>query len=233
MHLVLIHSPLVGPGTWMPVARELEGRGRQAVVPSLVGVADASPPQWRHYPEAVRAATGDIAGPIVLVGHSGAGPLLPAIADAIAGDVAALIFVDASLPPTAGEAPPVPPPLLEQLRELASDGVLPPWPTWLGEEALRGLVPDDRLRGALEQEMPRLPLAYFEASIPVPAGWDDLPCGYLLFATDPYGPSAADARSRGWPVGKLRGAHHLTLVTDPAAVVEELLALERNLLEER
>jgi hypothetical protein len=225
---VLIHSPLVGPGTWMPVARELECQGRDVRVPSLLGVADASAPQWRHCAAVVRAATEEVAEPLVLVGHSGAGPLLPAIADALASEVAALIFVDAFLPPRAGSVALGPPPFMRQLRALAGDGVLPPWSTWFGEEGLRGLVADDRLRAALEQEMPRLPLAYFEASVPVPAGWDDQRCGYLLFSRDPYGPSAADAHERGWPVVELHDANHLTLVTDPGTVTDALLRLERE-----
>lgn len=171
----------------MPVARALERRGRHVGVPSLLGVADAPRPQWRHCPEAVRAASEHIAEPLVLVGHSGAGPLLPAIADALPREVGALIFVEAFLPPTTGSAPLGPPPFMEQLRALASDSVPAPWSTWFGEEGVRGLVPDARLRGPLEQEMPRLPLAYFEASVPAPTGWDGRPCGYLLFSDDPYG----------------------------------------------
>jgi hypothetical protein len=228
--LVLIHSPLVGPGTWVPVANELERRGRHVVVPSLLGVADAPPPHWRRCPDAVRAATKCIAGPLMLVGHSGAGPLLPAIAGVLPGEVA-LIFVDAFLPPPKGTVPLAEPQFMEQLRGLARNGVLPPWSTWFGEAGLRGIVHDDRVLAELEQEMPRLPLAYFEASVPAPAGWDRRPCAYLLFANDPYGSSAADARSRGWPVVELRGAHHLTLVTDPISVADALLRLERELLE--
>jgi hypothetical protein len=45
---VLAHSPLVGPATWSLVVRELERRGRDAAVPSLLGIADAPSPQWRH-----------------------------------------------------------------------------------------------------------------------------------------------------------------------------------------
>src|SRR5919197_5028072 len=71
---VLIHSPLVGPTTWSAVAAELEQSGRQAVVPSLVGVADAPAPQWRHVVDAVRDASSPIEDPVVLVAHSGAGP---------------------------------------------------------------------------------------------------------------------------------------------------------------
>jgi pimeloyl-ACP methyl ester carboxylesterase len=227
--LVLVHSPLVGPGTWTPVARELEHRGRRAIVPSLLGVAQAPPPQWRHCPEAVRAACDGVGEPLVLVGHSGAGPLLPAIADALPGDVAGLVFVDAFLPPSAGSAPLAEPSFLAELRRLASDGVLPPWSTWFGEDGLRDLIPDAIVRHALEREMPRLPVAYFEASVPAPVGWDRRPCAYLLFADEPYGPSAAAARTRGWPVLELRDAHHLSAVTDPPAVTDALLRLEREL----
>jgi hypothetical protein len=53
------------------VAQELERRGRIAVVPSLVGVAEAPEPQWRHVSNAVRKATSRLHQRIVLVGHSG------------------------------------------------------------------------------------------------------------------------------------------------------------------
>jgi hypothetical protein len=146
--------------------------------------------------------------------------------------VAALIFVDAFLPPVTGSSPLVPPPFLEQLRALASDGLLPPWSTWFGDEGLRELVPDDRVRAELEKEMPRLPLAYFEASVPAPPGWDSRPCGYVLLGGEPYGQSAGDARERGWPVVELRDAHHLALVTDPALVADALLLLASDLTED-
>ena len=48
---------------------------------------------------------------------------------------------------------------MEQLRALASDGVLAPWSAWFGEDAMSDLVPDERVRAALEAEMPRLPLS--------------------------------------------------------------------------
>jgi hypothetical protein len=226
---VLIHSPVVGPTTWSPVARELKLRARTSAVPSLLDMADAAPPQWRHAQDAVRAATADLADPLVLVGHSGAGVLLPVIADALATEVAALILVDAFLPPESGTAPPVPPELMPELEALASDGVLPPWSSWLDEDALRELVPDEPTRAALVREMPRMPLTYFQANIPMPDGWSRRPCAYLLFSADHHGASAADARSRGWAVAEIPGAHHLTMVADPIAVTEALLGLEREL----
>jgi hypothetical protein len=230
---VLVHSPLVGPSTWEPVARELERRGREAFVPSLRGVADAPFPQWEHVPATVAVRSRHVSGAAVLVGHSGAGPLLPAMADAMSCPVAATIFVDAFLPPTAGAAQLLPAELLDQLRALAPDGVLPPWAEWFGEDAMRRLVPDDDLRSRLVAEMPRLPVSYFEGTPPVPEGWDHRPCGYVLLSDEPYGVAAADARARGWPVVALAGASHLQLVTDPVAVTGSLLELERVLLARR
>src|SRR6266516_3757677 len=106
---VLIHSPLVGPGTWSPVARELERRGRQAVVLSLLGPAGAPPRHWRHDVESARDALRTLSEPIVLVGHSGGGLLLPVIAEAVAAPVSGLIFVDSGVPASTGETPPAPP----------------------------------------------------------------------------------------------------------------------------
>jgi hypothetical protein len=182
-----------------------------------------------HGAEALQAAAERITQPVVLIGHSGAGPLLPVIADALTGDVAALV-VDAFLPPSRGGAPLAPPAVMGHLRALATDGVLPPWPSWFGEDAMRELVPDTGLRAALEREMPRLPLSYFEASIPMPPGWSDRACAYLLFSRDPHGTSAAGARGRGWPVRDIQGARHLATVTDPSEVADALLELERELL---
>jgi hypothetical protein len=225
---VLVHSPLVGPTSWLPVARELDRRGRVAVVPSLLGVAEAPVPKWRHIPQAVQAATSHLTGRIALVGHSGAGLLLPVIADAIDTDVGALIFVDSFLPPAAGSYRLAPTEFAEELRAMASDGVLPPWSRWFGDDAMRELVPDADLRVALEREMAPLPLSYFEAAVPAPTGWRRRPCAYLLLSPDPYGHSAAEAEDLGWPVREIPGVQHLAIATDPFWVTEALLDLQRH-----
>src|SRR5260370_24005884 len=73
--LVLVHSPLVGPQTWEPVAAEFRALGYDAVVPDLTGTVAAGPPYHARQAEVVaRSAAGRGA---VLVGHSGAGGLLP------------------------------------------------------------------------------------------------------------------------------------------------------------
>jgi pimeloyl-ACP methyl ester carboxylesterase len=223
---VLVHSPLVGPTSWLPVAQELERRGRVAVVPSLLGVAEAPEPQWRHVPNAVRRATSHLHQRISLVGHSGGGLLLPAIADAADHEVAALIFVDSFLPPPAGRLPLGPPAFMDQLRAMATHGVLPPWSHWFGADAMRELVPDERLRADLEAEMPSLALSYFEATVPMPDDWPSRPCGYLLLSADPYGESAAEARAYGWPLIDIPDVQHLAIASNPSPVTEALLDIE-------
>jgi hypothetical protein len=226
---VLVHSPLVGPSTWHPVARELQSRARRAVVPSLVDVAGAQAPQWQHACRAVEAGTATIPGPVVLVGHSGAGLLLPTIAHAISAPVAAMLFVDTFLPPPTGTATLLPPEFLDELRARARNGVLPPWSQWFGDDVMSELVPDAAMRALLEADMPHLPLSYFEGKPPVTAGWDRRACAYLLLSDEPYAAAADDAQARGWPITRLPNAHHLSLVTDPEAVTGSLLELERVL----
>jgi hypothetical protein len=179
--------------------------------------------------EGVRAETERVKDPVLLGGHSAAGVLLPMIAGELTAEVAGQIFVDGFLPPTSGSTRLAPPALVEQLRGLASDGVLPPWWTWFGEETMRQLVPDGSLRAVLEEEMPRLALSYFESDVPVPDGWDERACAYLLFSPETQGESAADARRHGWPVAELAGVDHLAMVTEPIAVTDALLQLEREL----
>jgi hypothetical protein len=224
--LVLVHSPLIGPTSWLAVADALERRGRVVVVPSLLTVASAPVPQWRHIPETVQLALSDLQGPIVLVGHSGAGLLLPVIADALTAEVAALVFVDSFLPPAAGPVELAPAAFMDQLRTMATDDVLPPWSRWFGDDAMRELVHDENLRVALEREMPRVPLSYFESAVPLPEDWLRRPCAYLLLSPDTYGQSAAEAQALGWPVRAVRGAHHLSIATDPIPITEALLELE-------
>jgi pimeloyl-ACP methyl ester carboxylesterase len=219
---VLVHSSLVGPGTWAPVAAELERRGEQAIVPSLLSVAEARPPQWRRCVEIVREATATVRGPIVLVGHSGGGLLLPAIAAEVVPEVARLLFVDSGLPATTGATPLAAPQFMDQLESLAVDGVLPPWSTWWGDDAMRELVPDEAVRSELVREMPSLPLSYFEQTVPSPPGWERIPCAYVLLS-DGYREAAAEAHARGWPVEEIGGAQHLHAVVDPVAVTDALL----------
>jgi hypothetical protein len=133
--LLLVHSPLVGSATWDLVAADLIGHGCEAGVPDLTGTVMAGPPYCLRQAEVIaRSASGR---PAVLIGHSGAGPLLTT-AGALIDEVRGYIFVDAGLPiPGQTWMQTVPPELAAQLRQMTDDqGWLPPWPQWWGDETL-------------------------------------------------------------------------------------------------
>jgi len=220
---VLVHSPLVGPLTWGPVAAELHGRGYPVVVPALRAGETAGPPYWRQHVTAAMAALDglDATWPLVLVGHSGGGVLLPAIAAAAGRPVAAYLFVDADLPhdgrsrlgrfADAADA--------DAFRAAATGGLIPTWT----EDDLAKVIPDFGLRSAFVAELRPLPLAVYEEPIPVPAPWPDAPGGYLQFSA-PYDTAAAEARTLGWPLLAMPSGHFQMLV-DPAGVTDALLDL--------
>jgi hypothetical protein len=222
---VLLHSLLLGPLTWAPVADRLTARGERVVVPSLVDVTDGDPPYWPAVADRVVAALAAFppVQPIVLVAHSNAGLMVPVVVAAVRRPVAGCVFVDASLPSRTGPTPATSPERLADLRRTVTDGRLPPWTSWWDEAGVATLFPDPRTRAAVTAEQPRLPLAYYEQRIPVPAGWDERPCGYLLFGP-PYDRMAEEARARGWAVAQVTG-RHLHQLVEPDAVAAGILAM--------
>ncbi|SRR6266487_791262 len=217
--LLLVHSPLVGSATWDLVAAELARRGCEVGVPDLTGTVTAGPPYCLRQAEAIaRSASGQ---PAILIGHSGAGPLLAA-AGAITDQVRGYIFVDAGLPiPGQTWMETVPPELAAQLRGMADDqGWLPPWPQWWGDETLAELIPDPSARRQFAVGCPGLPLAMFEEVHPPAAQWPDAPAAYLQLS-EAYEDEAAKARELGWPVAQ-RMSHHLAPLTDAVLVAESL-----------
>jgi hypothetical protein len=222
---VIVHSLAVGPATWEPVAARLRATGATVLVPSLLPVADGPPPFWPTVVDLVGAAIDTLpAGqPVVLVCHSNAGRFLPVIAEASRRPVAGCVFVDAALPARTGATPVANAEHLAFLRGLAVDGRLPQWTSRWDEAEVAPLFPDRRTREWVCAEQPRLPLAFYEQSIPVPAGWDDhVPCAYVYFC-QPYEAAAGEAWDRGWRITHLPG-RHLHQLVDPDAVADVLRA---------
>lgn len=219
--LALLASPLLGPAVWRPVADVLTDRGWGAVVCSA-GAPVRTAADVLHAFLAALPTDRDL----VLVPHSNAGAYLPELMRH--RRVVAAVFVDAVLPPPGGEVPLAPPAFLELLRRKADgEGVLPVWTSWWDEADVAPLFPDVRTRAAVEREQPRLPLSYFEGTLPVPQGWDERPAAYLAFG-DTYDEERQDAVRRGWPVTTLAGTH-LHLLADPDQVAAELVALMTRL----
>lgn len=230
---VLVHSPLTGAAAWGDLPSVLRGRGHQVAV---VDVADDDAPPFaaRFVARAalqVREQAGD--RPVLLVGHSGAGyllPLLGAARRAARAAVAGYVFLDAGLPPARPTSrldlmrAEVPDGSVEELASmLAAGGTFPDWT----EADLRELVPDQAARAALVGSLRPRGEDFFTDPVPVVADWPDAPCG-LLRLSPAYDGALRLARLRGWPV--LEGADdraggHFAALVDPGAVADDLEVL--------
>ncbi|MEV5642624.1 alpha/beta hydrolase [Streptomyces flaveolus] len=222
---VLVHSPSVGPSTWQPVAEQLTAAGHRVVVPSLLHVGASGPPFWPHVVRAVRGPLRQVpaGSPVTLVAHSNAGLFLPVIRSGLDHPVAGSVFVDAAVPARTGPTPVAAPEFLEFLRPMAVNGTLPRWTDWWDEADVAPMFADPGMRRTVVEEQPTLPLSYYEQRVPVPGGWDDHPCSYLLFGP-PYEEAAVEARERGWRVAHLPG-EHLHQIVDPAGTARHLVEL--------
>jgi alpha-beta hydrolase superfamily lysophospholipase len=223
---VLVHSPLVGPATWAPVAGRLAARGLPVAVPELRDASEAGVPFWQQHAESCAAALADDSPGLrlILAGHSGAGLLLPAIARACGRPVAAYVCVDSDLPLGDGsrlarmerEAPDF---AAELRAHLAAGRRFPEWT----DADLREAIPDQQLRREVLADLRPRSLSFFEEPIPGFAGEPDAPCRYLQLS-EAYAAPAARVRALGWPCLTVRGGHFHMLV-DPAGVADAIFRL--------
>lgn len=219
---LLIHSPLVGAATWTLVAAELRQRGQEVIIPDLTPALPGDGNHASRQAELVAAAIRH--GPVVLVAHSGAGPLLPLIADRLGQQhvaVAASVFVDAGLPhPGQSALDVLPAPAAELLRRMTVEGWLPPWTSWWPPEQLRVMLPDEQLRNLMVDTCPRLPVSLFTEVLPGVSEDGLGVCSYVRLSSV-YDPFADQAEQAGWPVRRLE-SHHLAVLTSPAEVADTL-----------
>jgi pimeloyl-ACP methyl ester carboxylesterase len=227
---VLIHSPLVGPFTWALTAAELRNKGYRVVVPVLDSSAKTAPAYWEQHVNGVSDAISSIhqPSPVILVGHSGAGPLLPVIRQKGKRPVAAYIFVDANLPESGKSR------LdlfhdrkeVKEFRQAAKNGYLPIW----SEEDLREGLPDDEIRFRFVAELKPLPLEVYEEPLPVSGDWPDAPCAYLRFGSNQaYEEPYQQALREGYETMQMPG-NHFHMLVDPAGVAGSLIELAGRLV---
>lgn len=218
---VLVHSPLVGPLTWEPTAESLRQKGHLVLVPSLGGGTDGGPPYYRKLARRVTSAMTEarLPSPVVIAGHSGAGALLPAIADEV--DVQAVIFVDAILPhPGLSWLDTAPAELRQHLLDMAHEALVPRWNEWFPREALSALLPEADLRERFVGELPELPVLYFEERAPQVPSWPPARCAYVQLS-EAYQEFADEAARKGWPVRR-ENADHLAMLTRPDQTADML-----------
>ena len=215
-HLLVLPSPFLGPAPYERLVAALSRQGYAASVapspdPAVAAVLLAD---WS------RLAGG--LDDVVLVPHSNAGYLAPAVA-AAAGD-AAVVFVDAALPTAEGSTRLAPPAFRDELARLAGpDGRLSRWTRWWPRADVAGTLPDpwfDRV----DAVVPEVPLAYLDAEVPVPTGWASGRRGYLAFGST-YADELAVAVRHGWPHRRLDAAGHLHLLVEPDETAAAVTAL--------
>ena len=226
--LVLLPSPLVGVESWGRLPEAL-GRGGVGAVAVAVDGDDRPPFAERYVRGAVKGVLAEPArpAPLVLVGHSGAGPLLGAVGvglRAAGRPCAGYLFCDAGLPQDGAsrlellavedEA------MAEAFRaELERGGRFPEW----GDAELAPVVPDPGARAALIGSLRPRGLAFFTEPLPPAPGWPDAPCGFLRLSAA-YDRWAEAAAARGWPTAGLDAGHFHPLA-DPDGVAAALLAV--------
>jgi hypothetical protein len=216
--VVLLHSPFLGPSSMRPLADELASDGVSVLLADLQMTVNEAPVHQRlmgAFADALDDSGVD--GPLVLVGHSGAGPLLPGFAYALELEVAGLVFLDSDLP-TPGKAwrDTVDPALVSQVKASVRDGRLPRWDRWFDSDPLR-LVPAE-LREEMRDEAPEVPWEFLKEQRPV-VEWSGA-SGYVLLSAF-YEDQADKAEALGWPVERVE-SHHLAAATSPSAVAAAL-----------
>ena len=218
---VLIHSPLVGGLTWTLVAEQMRQRGYSVIVPILSDLEISKDPYWKQHADSVAQALIHIppGTNVILVAHSGAGPLLPIIRQNIPNRIRAYVFVDAGIPRDGATRLDLmkseDPGWAKGFEESLQSGEQ--FPKWSSDD-LREIVPDENLRKRLVAEIHPRGLDFFTEPIPVFHGWPDAPCVYVQFSA-PYERPAAQGRQAGWQIYKLSVGHFHMLV-DASAVTD-------------
>ena len=211
---LLVHPPLLGPAVLAPLAGELRARGETAMVPDLrAAVATA-----RDWPARWTEAAAETGPADAVLGFSGAGVSLPAIAAAVgAGRV---VWVDALLPARSGVTV-----ADDEIRALVAqrtaNGRIADWTTWWGPDALDELIPEAPLRAAVRGEGHELPADFYDVAVPVPDAWPEDGARYVQLSPA-YDDAAEEARTRGWPVVGSGSGAHLDICTKPARVADLL-----------
>jgi pimeloyl-ACP methyl ester carboxylesterase len=250
--VALLHSPLTTSAAWGRLGEELLLAGVDAVVQVEVDDDETPPYAQRYVASAARQIAAqvdqvqvprtdppvpiepiDLTGqPVVLVGHSGAGPLLPQVAfarQAVGKPVAGYVLVDAGLPRPQSLRSRLDlmqledPEFAAQLREhLATGGCFPQWTA----RDLAEQIPDERACATLVASLRSRAQPFFTEELPLVHDWPDAPVAYLQLSAA-YRQPAATSRRRGWTTLEI-DLGHFGPITTPDVVAAAIVELLRS-----
>ena len=222
---LLIHSPLVSALTWEPTAEHLDALGCKVCVPSISNPIATDTSYFEiHRQQVLEQVSGNPREPYLVVGHSGAGALLPLLLQSL-GDKARIVFVDADLP------------LKGRSRfDLFRDGLADNWrgqaeegnlPVLWAEEELTALITDENLRRRFAGELRPTPIRVYEESIPLNRPDYGTQTGYVLLSNS-YSEAYSEAERLGWVLAK-RDSTHFHMLNEPQDMAEILCEITEHL----
>lgn len=236
MEIVLVHGGWQGGWAWDGVAAELRAAGHDVWAPTLIGSEDG--PRDRSAVTLSTIAESLIAAleergteRLVLIGHSGGGPVVQLVAQALGDRVDRAIFVDAWVLAD-GESinDVVPAENVEGVRALAAttpDGSVP-----MPAELWSAAFMQDATAAELDAVLPRLvpvPFGWLDERVSIAEHWDrDLITGYLFLDDDLGMPSeiyeSSAARLRDPLIGHAPGSHQ-AMLTRASELAKALLPM--------
>jgi pimeloyl-ACP methyl ester carboxylesterase len=236
MRFLLIHGGWQGGWCWDAVTAELRRRGHEAYAPTLPGCGpDDQDRRHRGMAELARHAAGEIpdgAGDVVVVGHSGGGPVAQAVYEQIPARVRQVVFVDAFVLFDGGSIfDDVPVPMVEQFTAAAAatPDLTLPMPQDLWVRGLCGGADEEAARRWLARTVP-LPIGWLEERVSLPAfAASGVPTAYVFLADDVglFGHEMFErqaSRLVGPVVTTCPGSHE-AMLTHPVALAGALLAV--------
>jgi hypothetical protein len=205
-------------------------RGIKAITPTLTDHPHSEKPFWKQHAESIARSLSLAAetSNLVLVGHSGAGPILPVIRQFLNHPIEAYIFVDAGIPRDGLSRLDLmkteDPEWAEQFEQALLGGQR--YPTWSADD-LKDVIPVEDLRETLVAEIKPRAIAFFTEPIPVFEQWPDAPCAYIKFSAA-YNRVSERVKEAGWPVQELNAGHFHMLV-NPTMVTDMLIEAIKDL----
>ncbi|HZZ48612.1 MAG TPA: alpha/beta fold hydrolase [Pseudonocardia sp.] len=235
---VLVHGGFHGGWSWVRVAEPLRRQGWRVFTPSLTGLADRahllSPGVGfdTHVQDVLGLIETEELEDVVLVGHSAGGTVITAVADRAPERLAALLYLDASLPTSGqsmldfmGDSQGVPELFRSQAAESGDGWRVPAGPPF----DAAGFGVDDPADAAwVNRRMTDHPLAAFADPVVLTGAWEKVPhktyirCEQFQVAHGEPTISKVESdptwNSQRWACG------HSPHIVEPQRVVEAIIA---------